>query len=85
MPELSRFFGIVIFMYRRDHAPPHLHAVYGEYEIAFMIESGEVRGDFPPRALRLVRTWVDAHRSELLEQWHAARRGAPLTRIAPLE
>ena len=54
----------------------------GEYEIAFVIESGEVRGVFPPRALRLVRTWVDAHRDELLICWNAAQRGLGVKRIA---
>lgn len=51
MPELSRFLGIVIAMYYRDHGPPHFHAIYGDFEITVEIESGKVNGDFPRRAL----------------------------------
>ena len=51
MPELSRFLGIIIAMYYRDHGPPHFHAVYGEFEITVEIESGRVNGNFPKRAL----------------------------------
>jgi hypothetical protein len=47
MPELSRFLGIVIAMYYRDHAPPHFHAVYAEYEATINIRTGEVVGKFP--------------------------------------
>jgi hypothetical protein len=54
MPEISRFLGIVIAMFYRDHSPPHFHAIYGEYEITVEIESGIINGRFPKRALRLV-------------------------------
>ncbi len=54
MPEISRFLGIVIGMFYRDHVPPHFHAAYGEYEITVDIETGVVHGRFPKRALRLV-------------------------------
>jgi len=49
MPELSRFLGIAIGMFPRDHAPPHFHAVYGEYQITVDIQNGIVHGDFPKR------------------------------------
>jgi len=49
MPEISRFLGIVIYMYYRDHTPAHFHAGYGEYEVTVEIESGVVTGKFPPR------------------------------------
>jgi hypothetical protein len=51
MPELSRFLGIVIAMYYRDHPPPHFHAIYGEFDITVDIVSGQVNGAFPKRAL----------------------------------
>ena len=51
MPEISRFLGIVIAMYYRDHAPPHFHAIYGEYEVTVEIASGTVNGDMPKRAV----------------------------------
>jgi len=53
-------------MYFRDHAPPHFHAFYGEYEITVEIESGVIEGTFPKRALRAVLEWLDLHRDELL-------------------
>ena len=54
MPEISRFLRIVIGMFFNEHGPPHFHAVYGDHKITVEIESGTVRGTFPPRALRLV-------------------------------
>ena len=54
MPEISRFFGIVIAMYYRDHAPPHFHARYGAHEIRVRIHDGLATGNFPPRPLGLV-------------------------------
>lgn len=55
MPESSRFLGIVIAMYYRDHAPPRFHALYGEYEVTVNIGTGEANGDFPKRALAHVQ------------------------------
>jgi len=85
LPEISRFLGIVIGMFYSEHGVPHFHAVYGEREISVEIESGNVLGDFPPRALRLVLDWNALHKQELLENWRLAREGQPLTRVAPLE
>jgi hypothetical protein len=85
MPELSRFLGIVIGMFYREHGPPHFHAVYGEYEMTVEIETGIFTGRFPKRALGLVLEWAALHRGELLENWALAREKQPLKRIAPLE
>jgi hypothetical protein len=85
MPEISRFLGIVIRMFYRDHAPPHFHAEYGEFEITVEIESGEVNGKFPRRALAAVLEWKELHRDELLADWELARAEQPLERISPLE
>ena len=85
MPELSRFLGIVIAMYYRDHNPPHFHAIYGDFEITVEITSGKVNGDFPKRALTHVQEWKDLHAAELLHAWHEARASNPLPRIDPLE
>jgi len=85
MPEISRFLGIVIGMFYREHGVPHFHAVYGEHEISVEIETGIIHGDFPPRALRLVLEWAALHRQELLEDWQLARKGQPLKRIPSLE
>ena len=54
MPEISRFLGIIIAMFYKDHAPPHFHALYGEYEITVEISTGIINGSFPKRALRHV-------------------------------
>ena len=85
MPEISRFLGIVIAMYYRDQAPPHFHAVYGEYEATITIASGEVNGELPKRALAHVQEWRNLHREELMNTWTLARASRPLPRIDPLE
>jgi hypothetical protein len=85
MPEVTRFFGIVIRMYFRDHSPPHFHAEYGEYEALFEIETLSIlRGDLPRRAMALVLEWA-LHRQELRADWERARGGTPLESIAPLD
>jgi len=85
MPEISRFLGIVIAMYYRDHEPAHFHAVYGEYEITIEIRTGAVNGKFPQRALKHVLEWCAEHQVELLDDWELARGRRPLRRIEPLE
>ena len=84
MPELSRFLGIVITMFYRDHAP-HFHAFYGDFEIEVSIADGVVTGKFPKRALRHVLEWYDLHKEELLEDWQLAAERKALKKIAPLE
>ena len=85
MPEISRFLGIVIGMFVREHPPPHFHAVYGEYQITVDIQSGVVHGDFPKRALRHVLEWLDLHQEELLENWNRVQARKPPYKITPLE
>jgi hypothetical protein len=85
VPELSRFLGIVIAMYYRDHAPAHFHALYGGFEITVEVTTGLVDGYFPPRALAHVQEWRELRRTELLEAWQLARASKPLRRIDPLE
>ena len=85
MPEISRFLGIVIAMYYRDHAPPHFHALYGEYEVTVDISTGAVNGDFPNRALAHVQEWRTLHRTTLADTWNLARASKPLPKIEPLE
>jgi len=73
MPRLCAFYGIVIYMYWRDHGPPHFHAEYGDHEALIVIEDGRVfAGSLPPRALRLVREWHRLHGDELREAWDRA-------------
>ncbi len=82
MPEISRFFGIVITMYYDDHAPPHFHARYGGDEIQVEIENGRaLAGRFSPRLTGLVQEWLVLHRGELRANWTRARREEALERI----
>ncbi len=86
MPEVSRFFGIVILFYFNDHEPAHFHAIYGEYEALIEIETLLVlRGELPRRALALVLEWAALHRDELRANWDRARLGETLEMIAPLD
>lgn len=86
MPEISRFFGIVIAMYYRDHAPPHFHARHGDREIRVAIESGAIlSGRLAAGAQRLVLAWCELHREELLSDWTRAAERKPLLPIRPLE
>jgi len=62
MPELSRFYGIVIQMYFGDHPPPHFHAIYGASKAIVDIESlSFIEGQLPPRARGLVIEWASIH------------------------
>lgn len=86
MPEISRFFGIVIAMYYNDHAPAHFHAKYSEHHAKFAIDTGEVlEGSLPRRALALVEEWRALHARELQTVWQQIERRAPHTKIEPLE
>jgi hypothetical protein len=86
LPEISRFLGIIIAMYYKDHPPPHFHARYGDFEAVIAIESGEVLGGrLPPRVLGLVQEWREYHRMELTEDWQLARERKALKQIEPLE
>jgi hypothetical protein len=86
MPELSRFFGIIIRMFYDDHPPPHFHAKYGEYQAKIAIETGEViAGRLPRRAMGLVWEWWELHRDELLLCWKQTRDQQEPNSIPPLE
>ncbi len=86
MPELCRFYGIIIRMYPTDHPPPHFHAEYGEYEALIAIADGEIiAGSLPTRAFHLVNDWANIHRDELAGLWEVARQSKPLRKLEPLE
>lgn len=85
MPEISRFLGIVIAMYYREHAPPHFHAKYGRQRAQFSIADLRIiEGKLPPRVISLVLEWAFQHREELLENWNLAERREELRKIRPL-
>lgn len=86
MPRISEFYGILVYMYHLDHAPPHFHAIYGEFEAEIEVATGVVlRGSLPTRARNLVQEWARVHRVALMEDWRRARSGEPLRQIEPLE
>ncbi|MEJ2536887.1 MAG: DUF4160 domain-containing protein [Calditrichia bacterium] len=85
MPEISRFYGIIIKMYFDDHNPPHFHAIYGELETIININTlGIIWGELTPRALGLVMEWASLHQNELLQVWEQAKNLKPLDKIDPL-
>jgi len=82
MPEISRFYGIIIKMFFSDHAPPHFHALYGDHEAVFNIQNLAVMGgSLPPRALGLVTEWASLHQETLLDLWEHAINLRPLKKI----
>lgn len=86
MPEVSRFFGIVIAMYHADHGPPHFHARFGSDRARIRIVPVEaIDSTLPRRHLALALEWARLHEAELLENWRRVRAHEPPLRIAPLE
>ncbi len=86
MPEISRFFGIIIAMFYGDHNPPHFHARYGGHSASIKIDDFAVlEGGLPPRALGLVIEWAEIHKDELLRDWRLAVANKPLVPIEPLK
>jgi hypothetical protein len=85
MPEISRFYGIIIAMFYDDHNPPHFHARYGKDNVVIGIESLRVlEGHIPHRALGLVIEWASQHRKALLADWNLTRKNKPPKKISPL-
>lgn len=85
MPEISRFCGIIVYMYIDDHNPPHFHVWYNGYEAVITIEEGIVIGSLPRRELKLVYEWLDIHKEELLENWSLLSNSEMANKIEPLK
>ena len=86
MPTISTFYGILIRMFFNNHAPPHFHARYGEFEATIDIGALTVlQGQLPRRALNLVQEWAMIHREELLEDWRLCRETTPPRKVEPLQ
>lgn len=84
MPVLSRFYGIVIKMYflQGEHYPPHIHAIYNEDVAAIDYMTGDVlEGYLPPKALKMVREWIEINRSEIQKIWETQE----FKQLPPLE
>ena len=86
MPEIARFYGIIIAMYFDDHNPPHFHARYGEESVVISIDTLSIlEGQISSRALGLIIEWASQHKEELLADWNLARKNQPLRKITPLK
>lgn len=85
MPEICRFYGIIIQMFFNDHNPPHFHVVYGDFKAIININDEIVEGFMPKRALKLVFEWMDLHKLELIENWELAQKGELPKKIEPLK
>jgi len=85
MPIISKFFGILIYMYWKDHAPPHFHAKYGDDEIVVEIRNGNISGNMSNRAIKMIQEWRELHKEELLKDWKLAEKKKALCAINPLE
>jgi hypothetical protein len=85
MPEISRFYGIIIMMFYNDHNPPHFHANYGDYKVVISIDEEIVEGYMPKRALKLIFEWMDLHKDELLTNWKKCQSGEVPQKIDPLK
>ena len=87
MPELSRFYGLIIKMIYMDtgqHNKPHVHAFYGEYEASIGIDGELLAGSLPMKQLKLVQAWLILHEEEAYAAWNKAVAGNPFDKIAPL-
>ena len=85
MPEISRFFGIYLYLYWKDHNPPHIHFSYAGYECSISVTDRIIDGKAPARVVAMVNKWLDLHEQEVLECWKRAQRGEPIGRIEPLK
>lgn len=84
MPEIARFYGIIIKMYfkPKEHEPSHIHALYGEYMGEFNVQTLDmIQGDLPGKAQELVREWLSAHQAELQNMWDTQL----IRKLPPLE
>ena len=85
MPEISRFLGIIIAMYYKEHNPPHFHAKYGDQIGVFSIADLKlIEGSLPKRVTALVIEWAFEHRDALMENWELAESKKSLKKISPL-
>lgn len=86
MPEISRFFGIIIRMFYDDHNPPHFHAEYSGKKAVFDFNGNIIKGNLESiTATKLVRDWVDIHVPELEKDWALACASQEINKIEPLK
>lgn len=85
MPEISRFLGMVIYMYFNDHNPPHFHVQYNNFRAIIDIEKlAIIDGNLPARVLGMVVEWAELHQAELRTNWNSLIETGNYSKIAPL-
>ena len=84
MPEISRFYGIIILMFADDHNPPHFHVRYGDNRAVISVKNGVVTGQMARKELVKVFEWMDLHKTEILENWDRLKNGLEPLPIEPL-
>lgn len=89
MPELTRFFGIIIRLFVETggrHHTPHIHVYYQDETAVFSIDPIErLAGKLPRRQQRLVEAWMELYQEELITNWRRAQAGMPIEKIPPLQ
>lgn len=84
MPELSRFFGILITMYFKEHMPPHFHAWYSGHKAEFDFDGNIIAGEMPPKQSKMIAAWAVMYADELALAWEDCRTGNNPQKIRPL-
>ncbi len=86
MPQISRFFGIIIYMFFDDHNPPHFHAHYADYKAVIGINDfALLEGKMPAKTLGLIVEWAVIHQKELQKNWELMEKDLPMKKIDPLQ
>ncbi len=88
MPEICRFYGLVIKMIFNDqdkHHKPHVHVYYGEYEASVALDGEVLDGKLPVKQYRMLAGWMAIHEDELYQAWNQAVRNIPFEKIQPLK
>ncbi len=88
MPILSMFYGIIVRMQNEKggkHNKPHIHAIYGDYEIVMAIDGTKLEGDFPKKQQKLLEAWIVLHEDELKANWKLLNDGEGYFKIDPLK
>ena len=88
MPNISMFYGIIIYMYfldNKQHNLPHIHAKYQHDEVIVSIPEGEIiEGEIPGSKMKLLQAWIELHKDELVADWELAVSGQQPYKIDPL-
>ena len=87
MPAISMFFGIIVRMQSEKggkHNKPHIHALYGEYEIVVALDGEVLEGSIPPKQLKMLEGWMAIHEDELNANWKMLSEGEGFFKIDPL-